>query len=160
MSEVTLHIAGRSYKVACAPGEEAQVERLGKVIDGKLAALGGNLSPSPAQNLLFASLLLADELDEARKDQSASAKQEGPAATPAAASDDETRLELFAMKAERDALAKELARLKDRPAPPPSASALPSAPVPAQDDTAELLEDLADALEKHAETLEAAATAS
>lgn len=66
MSNVTLLIAGREYKVACAPGEESHVTRLGRVIDGKLAEMEGASGQSEARSLLFAALLLADELDEVR----------------------------------------------------------------------------------------------
>jgi cell division protein ZapA len=65
MSEVALSIGGRVYRVACAPGEEEHISRLGGVINDKLAAMG-NLSGHEAQNLLFAALLLADEVHEGR----------------------------------------------------------------------------------------------
>ena len=64
MSEVTLAIGGRSYKVACADGEEAHVTRLGAAIDAKLQSMP-QLSGQDSQNLLFGALLLADELHEA-----------------------------------------------------------------------------------------------
>ena len=66
MSEVRLSIGGRDYTVACADGEEAHVTRLGEAIDGKFRQLGGSVSNKEAQNLLFAALLLADELHEQR----------------------------------------------------------------------------------------------
>ena len=65
MSEVALSIGGKVYRVACAPGEEAHVSDLGAVINEKLASMG-NLSGHEAQNLLFAALLLADEVHEGR----------------------------------------------------------------------------------------------
>lgn len=65
MSEVSLPIGGRAYRVACAAGEEDRVTRLGAVVADKLAAMG-NLSGHEAQNLLFAALLLADEVHEGR----------------------------------------------------------------------------------------------
>lgn len=67
MSEVRLSVGGRDYTVACADGEEAHIARLGAAIDAKLQQLGGNLSTREAQNLLFAALLLADELHEQRR---------------------------------------------------------------------------------------------
>ncbi len=67
MSEVTLRVGGRSYTVSCADGEEAHVRHLAAIVDGKLTALGGNLAPGDAKNLLFAALILADEVDEARR---------------------------------------------------------------------------------------------
>lgn len=67
MSEVRLSVGGRDYAVSCAAGEEAHVARLGAAIDDKLQQLGGSLSNKEAQNLLFAALLLADELHEQRE---------------------------------------------------------------------------------------------
>ena len=63
MSNVTVTIGGRHYTVACAAGEEQHIELLGRTIDGKLGDL--NLAgQSEARTLLFAALLLADELHE------------------------------------------------------------------------------------------------
>lgn len=67
MSEVTLQVGGRAYPVSCADGEEDHVRRLASVVDSKLAALGGQLVPGDAKNLLFAALILADEVEEARR---------------------------------------------------------------------------------------------
>ena len=66
MSDVTLKVGGRKYTVACQDGQEAHIERLAAVIDNKLTTMGTNLSNQEAKNLLFAALLLADELDEAQ----------------------------------------------------------------------------------------------
>ncbi len=66
MSNVDLRIGGRSYTVACAAGEEAHLAALGQTIDDKLAALG-MAGQSETRQLLFAALMLADEVDEARK---------------------------------------------------------------------------------------------
>ena len=65
MSEVALRIGGHTYRVACAPGEEDHVADLGAMIGEKLASMG-NLSGQDAQNMLFAALLLADEVHEGR----------------------------------------------------------------------------------------------
>ena len=66
MSNVTLSIGGRQYTVACASGEERHVETLGLAIDGKLQGLASVSGQSEARTLLFAALLLADELHELR----------------------------------------------------------------------------------------------
>ena len=63
---VTLTIAGRSYTIACGPGEEAHIAALGQSIDTKLAALNNLTGQSPERVLLYAALLLADELHEAK----------------------------------------------------------------------------------------------
>ncbi len=65
MSNVTLQIGGRSYIVACAAGEEAHVEALGQLIDDKIRDLGAS-GHNEVRLLLFAALLLADELHDAR----------------------------------------------------------------------------------------------
>jgi cell division protein ZapA len=66
MSDVTLTIAGRGYTIACDPGQERHVTSLGRAIDEKLTALSGLAGQSETRTLLFAALLLADELHEAR----------------------------------------------------------------------------------------------
>ena len=66
MSNVNLTIGGRFYKVACAEGEEAHIEMLGRTIDSKLHDLQNLGGQSEARTLLFAALLLADELHELR----------------------------------------------------------------------------------------------
>ena len=64
MSNVTVSIGGRQYTVACAAGEESHIERLGRMIDGKLQGLASLAGQSEPRTLLFAALLLADELHE------------------------------------------------------------------------------------------------
>lgn len=84
MSNVSLSIGGRDYAVACAAGEEDHVRGLGALIDGKLRDMGGAGGQSESRQLLFASLLLADELHElkhrggAAPAQAASANQASP----------------------------------------------------------------------------------
>lgn len=66
MSNVDLSIAGRTFTVACAAGEEEHVSMLGRTIDSKLQSMGGMANQSESRALLFAALLLADELHEAK----------------------------------------------------------------------------------------------
>jgi cell division protein ZapA len=66
MSNVTVTIGGRHYTVACAAGEEPHIEMLGRTIDGKLEGMANLSGQAEARTLLFAALLLADELHEAR----------------------------------------------------------------------------------------------
>jgi cell division protein ZapA len=66
VSNVTLQIGGRSYLVACAAGEEERVQELGQMIEGKVRELGA-AGHNETRLLLFAALLLADELHEPRK---------------------------------------------------------------------------------------------
>lgn len=66
MGNVTLSIGGRSFTLASADGEEAHVARLGRLIDEKAAASGA-AGQTETRMLLFASLMMADELHELRK---------------------------------------------------------------------------------------------
>ena len=67
MADVTLQIGGRSYSVACRAGEEDHLRALGRIVDAKAtesqASVGGI---NEVRQLLFAALLLADELNDAR----------------------------------------------------------------------------------------------
>ena len=150
MSEVTLLIGGKHYSLACAPGEEERVKRLGAHIDSKLAQLGGNIAASPAQNLVFAALLLADELDEARN---------GTGGPPAGSVPDtalkesqqtveQLKLELEALRTEHDEAVRELAAAK--------LATTQDVPEVSADEFADLAEKLADRLEAFATRLEAA----
>jgi len=63
MAEVDLRIAGRSYRVACRDGEEENLRSAARLVDSKSReALAGLGTLSEARQLLFASLLLADQL--------------------------------------------------------------------------------------------------
>ena len=86
MSNVTLRIGGRSYTVACAEGEEAHITRLGRMVDEKLSDLPSSGGNNELRSLLFASLILADELHDARKAAATAAAAPPPAPpTPAPA---------------------------------------------------------------------------
>jgi len=67
MSNVNLLIGGRHFTVACAKGEEARVAELGRMIDAKVVSMGELAGQSEARMLLFAALLLADELHETKE---------------------------------------------------------------------------------------------
>lgn len=67
MSNLTIRIGGRDFTVACAPGEEAHIDTLGRMIDGRLTELGEDQrGMSETRTLLFAALLLADDLYDLR----------------------------------------------------------------------------------------------
>jgi cell division protein ZapA len=67
MANVELEIAGRKYAIACRDGEEEHLRSVAATVSRKArdaeGALGGM---GEARQLLFASLLLADELLEVR----------------------------------------------------------------------------------------------
>lgn len=158
MSEITLRIGGKSYKVACADGEEAHLSNLGSMIDDKLKAMGSNAGATEAQNLLFAGLFLADELHDARAasgnvsaEETHDVKALEEKVEVAEKKQRELSLELDVLQAERDAIANDLANAR--------------AGAPAQvthaesDDVAQKLEQLAQSIEKCADSLESRASA-
>ena len=68
MSEVELSIAGRPYKVACRNGEEDTLRAAGALVDAKTReALAGLGTLSESRQLLFAALLLADQIIDGRE---------------------------------------------------------------------------------------------
>ena len=106
MSDIDLTIGGRSFRVACAPGEEAHIAGLGRTIDAKLTAMGGPAGQSETRTLLFAALLLADELHD-RADGKAPPP---PPPTPAVQPDPATAIALEAMADRLENLASALER--------------------------------------------------
>ncbi|MDZ4307942.1 cell division protein ZapA [Allopontixanthobacter sp.] len=130
MSQVTLTIGGRRHTVACADGEEAHIAELGRMIDEKFAELGNPPGPD-SQNLLFAALLLADELHEARR----------------AVLEAERTRQILA--AERDSLAERNEELLASPAPETGSGRSEN-----EGELAEELERFADLLENCADKLE------
>ena len=67
MAQVDLLIAGRSYQIACREGEEESLKAAARLVDAKSReALSGLGTLSESRQLLFASLLLADQIVEGR----------------------------------------------------------------------------------------------
>ena len=68
MAEVELIIAGRPYRVACRNGEEETLQAAGALVDAKSReALAGLGTLSESRQLLFAALLLADQIIDGRE---------------------------------------------------------------------------------------------
>lgn len=67
MANIDVEVAGRRYNVACRDGEEEHLRGLAAVVDRRAKdaarALGGL---TEARQLLFAALLIADDLKEVR----------------------------------------------------------------------------------------------
>ncbi|MFM7404300.1 MAG: cell division protein ZapA [Erythrobacter sp.] len=161
MIKVTLSIGTKSYTVACADGEEAHLRALGAMIAEKYAQIGSARAPLEAQNMLFAALFMADELNEARARLAEALK---PAPEPDTSEADALRDAITRLQAEL-AVAREAA---SRSAPP----ATPAPPVPEGDlfgvaaagaavdeNLAEQLEALAVRVEANAVRVEANADA-
>jgi len=104
MSNLDLRIGGRDYTVACAVGEEAHVSALGRLIDSKVQSLGSSVGTSETRQLLFAALLLADELEELRTKTGAGISAAIPATAPGV---DPEQLEALALRLENCASALE-----------------------------------------------------
>jgi cell division protein ZapA len=63
MAQVDLFIAGRNYQIACREGEEENLKAAARLVDAKSReALSGLGTLSESRQLLFASLLLADQI--------------------------------------------------------------------------------------------------
>lgn len=63
MAEISINIAGRDYRVACRDGEEESLCAAAAIVDARgREALAGMGALSEARTLLFASLLIADQL--------------------------------------------------------------------------------------------------
>ena len=68
MAEVELTIAGRAYRVACRAGEEDNLRAAAALVDAKSKeAIAGLGTLSESRQLLFASLLLADQIVDGRE---------------------------------------------------------------------------------------------
>jgi len=106
MATVDIEIASRRYSVACREGEQDRIQSVAGIVDRKAREVGQALgSLSEARQLLFASLLLADELKERAAGGSPSSSLE-PADDPLIASALERlaeRVELLAEKLENQA---------------------------------------------------------
>ena len=67
MANIDIEVAGRSYNVACRDGEESHLRALAAIVDQRAQnaaeALGGL---TETRQLLFAALLIADDLKDTR----------------------------------------------------------------------------------------------
>ncbi|MDT9597461.1 cell division protein ZapA [Sphingosinicella rhizophila] len=85
MASIEIEIAARKYLVSCRDGEETHLRSVAAIVDRKAqeaSAALGNLTE--ARQLLFASLLLADEIKEHRSGTvSAQASEPDPAVAEA-----------------------------------------------------------------------------
>jgi cell division protein ZapA len=79
MAEVDVIIAGRPYRVACRDGEEETLRAAARLVDSKSReAIAGLGTLSEARQLLFAGLLLADQLIDGRPEAAPPAEPAGP----------------------------------------------------------------------------------
>ena len=68
MPQVTVTIAGRSYRMACGEGEEGHLEELAALYDGKVEEMRGAFGEIGDMRLhVMAALTIADQLGEVRR---------------------------------------------------------------------------------------------
>jgi cell division protein ZapA len=68
VSQVTVTINGRQFRMACEDGEEGHLRQLAKELDERIAALRGQFGEiGDARLTVMAALMAADELSEASK---------------------------------------------------------------------------------------------
>ncbi|RMF09131.1 MAG: cell division protein ZapA [Alphaproteobacteria bacterium] len=68
MGQVTVEVNAQRYKLACRDGEEERLITLARFVDDRINELAGSLgNVGDARLLLMASLVIADELLEARE---------------------------------------------------------------------------------------------
>ena len=76
MSQVSVTIDGRKYRLACNPGEEARLELLAGLIDEKIGEMRKTFGEIGDQRLvIMAALTIADNLAEARDEAAAQRKR-------------------------------------------------------------------------------------
>jgi cell division protein ZapA len=84
VSNVTLTIGGRPYTVSAPNGEESHIEMLGRMV-AERAGRGSGPGVSETRMLLFAALMLADELHELHRQMPAPGEEPPAEAAPPAA---------------------------------------------------------------------------
>jgi cell division protein ZapA len=68
MSQVTVTIAGRTYRIACQDGEETHLESLAALYDGKIEEMRAAFGEIGDLRLhVMAAITVADDLSEARR---------------------------------------------------------------------------------------------
>lgn len=102
MAKADINIRGRSYSVACAPGQEARLVGLSQQLDVRVRDIAdavGNIGDD--RLLLIAALALLDELDASYRQQIEAA---GPdvARAAAALNDTAARIEALASRIEAE----------------------------------------------------------
>jgi cell division protein ZapA len=68
MAQVTVNIAGRTFRMACGDGEEPHLEALAKQVDDKITELRAAFGEIGDQRLtVMSAIAMADELSETKK---------------------------------------------------------------------------------------------
>ncbi|MEM9144734.1 MAG: cell division protein ZapA [Pseudomonadota bacterium] len=110
MADVSVEVAGRAYRLACADGEEAHLQGLARGLDEKATGLLRQLRTAPEEGrlMLMLALLVADRLEETEAATTAAESARQAAETARAAADRRADREAEA-RAEAETLAEKLA---------------------------------------------------
>ena len=113
MASIDVEIGARRYAIACREGEQDHLRAVAALVDTKAAEAAAALGAlGEARQLLFASLLLADELKERRE----GSFKEAPAPAPVPAPPDPALADALERLADRvEALAATLEKNPDTP---------------------------------------------
>jgi cell division protein ZapA len=110
MAEVKVMVGGRQYAVHCRDGEEKQLHALAEMISERVSKVSGGGGLTETRQLLYAALLLADELTDQRKAQVEAAPAPPPPPPPVPPEMDPAVIAVFERLALRaEALAESLA---------------------------------------------------
>lgn len=94
MAQVTVEIAGRSYRLVCDDGEQDQIIALAERLDGFAAGVKLNRTPAnEARIVVMAALMLADQLQIAETERDAIKADLKAESSNAGADDEITDLE-------------------------------------------------------------------
>jgi cell division protein ZapA len=84
MAEISISLNGRSYDIACDPGQEGRVVDLAAYIDQRLQQIArSGAAYNDAHQLVLTALVLADELFEAKEASAARTPKQAVPAAPA-----------------------------------------------------------------------------
>ncbi|MDP1555940.1 MAG: cell division protein ZapA [Hyphomonas sp.] len=68
MAKADITLRGRSFSIACAPGQEMRVQRLADQLDARVSQIADSVGDIGDERLLLiTALALLDELDSARR---------------------------------------------------------------------------------------------
>lgn len=94
MGQLTLRVNNHPYTLACRDGEEAQLVGLAAMVDDKVSHLTAQVGQvGEARLLLMAALLLADEINELKREKGVVAAEEAARTLDQAASRLEAAIE-------------------------------------------------------------------
>lgn len=98
MASVEVSINGRFYRIACEDGQEQRLIRLAGSVDEKVSSLVEQVGQvGDTRLLVMASLLIADELDDARQGNGPASGGANGAAAPVPAQDQTAIAALIAL---------------------------------------------------------------